>query len=704
MSFKKGCETMSTLKRLSLLSPYLSQIDRATFIVHDSINTSLNMKTLRLSYKAYICTTADILHNYGYSDSSQEIRLLRLTSYLIGENPSVVLKNAKLCYDLLLDFVSGKRPDINYITFKELCNHSSVVFDNTGSFLDPISRLLSKVLSDRPCFHIVWKYPYVKEIKILLQYFGFLSKLPLSNTVLEEEALSDYLLLENNYPVIEEDNIYLKPLTKIIKSWLINFKYDGSLCRNGTGAVADAKAYQYDKYENMHVDKLLTYLYNREGGLGLWDYLPLGSTSTRLERCSKLVFVPKNVTKLRSISMEPASLQFVQQGVMRALYRFFKKQKFLKNHIKLEDQFLNRSLAYDGSITNKYATIDLSSASDLVSYDLVKRLFCTTPELYRWILGTRSTKTKLPDDTKINLKKFAPMGSALCFPIETLIFCACAYLAVLIAKEQGLIRDNETGIYTEMFSVYGDDIIVPLGAYDICCHVLNSLGFRINSEKSYSNSPFKESCGGNYLCGLDVTPIRWKVSFEQEDDHLDSSVYSSMCSFANDFEAKNYRVARCFCLKWINEFHHPIFTDKIDVSPKIHSLAATNFHLKQRYNRNYQRLEVKASIVKPIAAKLTAYDEKCDCINYNHWLRAKDIEKRALQPVMPESSMTRTLRKVASRRRETMSNNMAFDEVACTLNLDICQPSVNLGIQEKLTVVRQSWVEKPQEPSTMLSI
>lgn len=691
---------MSTLKRLSLLSPYLSQIDRATFIVHDSINTSLNMKTLRLSYQAFICTTADILHNYGYSDSSQEIRLGRLTSYLIGENPSVVLKNAKLCYDLLLDFVSCKRPDINYAAFKELCNRSSVEFDNGGSFLGPTSQLLSKVLSDRPYFHITWKYPHTKEVKLLLQYFGFLSKLPLSNTVLEEEALSDYLWLENNYPVIQPDNKFLKPLLNIIECWVKDFKYDGSLCRNGTGAVADAKSYQYDKYCNMNVDLLLTYLYKREGGLGLWDYLPLGSTSTRLERCSKLVFVPKNVTKLRSISMEPASLQFVQQGVMRALYRYFRKQKFLKHHIKLEDQFLNRSLAYDGSITNKYATIDLSSASDLVSNDLVKRLFSTSPELFRWIVGTRSRKTKLPDGTKIDLKKFAPMGSALCFPIETLIFCACAYLAVLLAKEQGLIRDNETGIYTEMFSVYGDDIIVPLGAYNICCDVLNSLGFRINSEKSYSDSPFKESCGGNYLCGLDVTPIRWKVSFEQEDASQDSSVYNSMCSFANDFEAKGYRVARCFCLKWINSYHHPIFTDQIGVSPKIHSPAATNFHLKERYNRNYQRLEVRASIVKPIAAKLTESVEGCDCINYNHWLRASDIAKSCLSHDKPVSSMERVLSRVRRVKSSVMSNNMAYDEATCTLNLDSNQSTTNLGIQEKLTVVRQSWVEKPQGPST----
>lgn len=689
---------MSTEKRFHLLSPFLSQIDEALTLIHDSINNPLNKLTIKCAYKAFICITADLLTSCQYSDSSQITRIGRLTSYLCDEDPSIVLKNVKNCYDLLIDFVSMKREDISYGDFKDLLSHSPAYNGDSSALLAPISRLLSLVVSGRSKFVSIWNCPNKDAIVCLLQYFGFLSKLPLANSLLESEALIDYLKMEDEYPTISDDNIYLKPLESIITNWLKDFKYDGSLCRHGTGSVADAKSYAYDKYCNMNIDERLSYLYNREGGLGLWDFLPLGSSTTPLERCSKLTFVPKNVSKLRSISMEPASLQFVQQGVMRSIYRYFRKHEYLRNHIKLQDQQLNRSLAYDGSITNRYATIDLSSASDLVSYSLVKRLFKHSPEFLRWAIGTRSDKTKLPNGQKLTLKKFAPMGSALCFPTETLIFAACAELAVRLAHEQGLNRDNSTGIYTDMYSVYGDDIIVPLGAYDICSSILVSLGFRLNAEKSYCDSPFKESCGGNYLGGRDVTPIRWKTSFSTEKITSDASVYDSLCSYTNLCKEKGYRVTRMFCIKVIKASFSPIFTMKENISPLITSCAATNFHLRSRWNKNYQRDEVRGTFASSITSKEVMDADSVDRIHYDHWLRSTFEQQVKAKEAITYSCKNGVRRKQFPTLSKVLSNNIRVAGDGLTIFLDAHQPVTSLGIQEKTSTTKLRWVEKPIAP------
>lgn len=686
---------MSTEKRFNLLSPYLSQIDMASTPIHDSINTSLNKLTIKVAYKAFICITADLLTSCQYSDPSQIERIGRLTSYLCDEDPSVVLKNVKNCYDLLIDFVSMKNLSISYGDFKDLLIHSSAYNGDSSALFAPISRLLSLVLSGRSQFSVTWHCPNKLATRIVLQYFGFLSKLPLENTLLKSAALTDYLALEENYPVLDNSNKYLKPLILIITNWMRDFRYDGSLCRHGTGAVADAKAYQYDKYRNMRVDTRLEYLYRRESFLGLWDYLPLTPCKEPLNRCSKLTFVPKNVSKLRSISMEPASLQFVQQGVMLSLYDYFKKHDYLKNHIKLEDQMLNKSLAYDGSITNRYATIDLSSASDLVSYSLVKRLFAHSPEFLRWAIGTRSDRTLLPNGKELNLKKFAPMGSALCFPTETLIFAACAELAVRLAHEQGLTRDNETGIYTDNYSVYGDDIIVPIGAYDICSDILISLGFRLNSEKSYCNSPFKESCGGNYLGGLDVTPIRWKTSFSTEDVAKDASVYNSICSYTNMCFEQNYRVTRTFCITLLKTYFSPLFTSETGKSPFITSIAATNFHLKHRWNRNYQRDEVRSTFASTVSCKEIIDVCDADRIHYDQWLRLKDRQCIAHRKVEYKLNSSNRVVKIRRKVSHVLSNNMRLLLNNATMLLDCNQVGSNLGIQDKITSTKMCWVVKP---------
>jgi len=43
--------------------------------------------------------------------------------------------------------------------------------------------------------------------------------------------------------------------------------------------------------------------------------------------------------------------------------------------------------------------------------------------------------------------------------------------------------------------------------YDRVCHYLGKLGFSINASKSFSQGPFRESCGADWLYGQPVRPI-----------------------------------------------------------------------------------------------------------------------------------------------------------------------------------------------------
>lgn len=660
---------MSTEKRLSLLSPLLSQIDEAMPHLHNSIDTEQNKFMCQAAFKAWVVSTTDNLYNYGYSSDSVMQRISTLVgSFLTYVEPSVVLLCSKCAYDTFINLISLKVP-LSYLDFKDRI--TSITRDDklTDAFLAPINRMLSHAIKTPAVFDRTWIGKGKKEIYVISQYFGFLTKLPLTNTELENQALVSYLDMEENYPIMDNSNPYLQPLKVIIEDWMRDYRYNGDECKHGKGAVADAKSYKLDKYKNMHLDTRLEYLYKRYSDLGIYDFLPLGASKDVLDRCSKLIFVPKNVSKLRTISMEPASLQYVQQGVMSSLYTYIADQRSIYKHIKLDDQFQNMSLAYDGSITNRYATIDLSAASDSVSYVLVKTLTRQLPELYRWIVGTRSDYTKIPDGTRVKLNKFAPMGSALCFPIETLIFAAIAKLATLIAHERGDTRDSATGIYNDFYSVYGDDIIIPRTAYDITVEILHSFNFTINEDKSYCDSPFKESCGGNYYCGLDITPIRWTIEL-MENGECDGKGYMALCSLCNNAESRNCRIFRSYLIKrMVERGYAPLFSNKKDVSPLIFSTHCTNFHLRRRYNKYLQKEEVRYDIVRPVRVNLDESTVDCNSILYF------ELQRRYDNPNYTPS----------------MSNNMNYDSKKRILNMDVSQPLSSLSIMEKVTKRARGW-------------
>lgn len=209
----------------------------------------------------------------------------------------------------------------------------------------------------------------------------------------------------------------------------------------------------------------------------------------------RLAFVPKNAKTYRGVRPEPTCNALLQSGYGKDITR-----KLERIGIFLSNQAKNKNLAREASITGALATLDLSSASDSISSELVAHLLP-----YDWYSALSSCRTptcELPDGEILTLEQFSGMGNGFTFPLQTLIFWALVDAACDVAH-------LPSGKHRTV-SVYGDDIICPVDAYDLIKVVFNGVGFSLNQEKSFAAGPFRESCGGDYYLGINIRPYYQK--------------------------------------------------------------------------------------------------------------------------------------------------------------------------------------------------
>ena len=201
-----------------------------------------------------------------------------------------------------------------------------------------------------------------------------------------------------------------------------------------------------------------------------------------------LFTVPKNEKEDRIAAKEPDWNMFFQKGLGSMIRR-----RLRKAGIDLNDQSRNRKLAQLGSIDGSLSTIDLSSASDSVTEQLVYELL--PQDWFYHLSNLRSKQGQLLDGSSHTWVLFSTMGNGFTFELESLIFFALAKSITYHFGVKGQV------------SVYGDDIIVPTGASSQLIHFLGYCGFITNKEKSFTTGFFRESCGGHFYKGIDVTPI-----------------------------------------------------------------------------------------------------------------------------------------------------------------------------------------------------
>ena len=231
------------------------------------------------------------------------------------------------------------------------------------------------------------------------------------------------------------------------------------------------------------------------------------------ERPAKVTLVPKTQKSPRVIVIEPTCMQYMQQGLMRSLVpkleggRGPNRIPSFPSFVGFTDQEPNQLLAREGSITGSLATLDLSEASDRVSNTLVREMLRPWPSLLEAVQATRSLSAVLPSGKKVRLAKFASMGSALCFPMEAMVFTTIVFLGIQDALKTRLSR-RDLVRFRRKVRVFGDDILVPSDCAIAVMDKLEAFGLKVNTNKSFWTGRFRESCGGDYFQGEWVTPLR----------------------------------------------------------------------------------------------------------------------------------------------------------------------------------------------------
>lgn len=223
---------------------------------------------------------------------------------------------------------------------------------------------------------------------------------------------------------------------------------------------------------------------------------------------NEVITVPKNAKTDRVIAKEPLMNIIIQKGIGSMI-----RHRLKRVGINLDSQERNQELARKGSLDGSLATVDLSSASDSISLELVR--FLLPSEWVSAIELCRSPRGVLPDGRLVTYQKVSSMGNGYTFELQSLIFWALTTSVCQLRKEEA--RD---------VAVYGDDIILPVSCVELLSDVLAFSGFKFNPKKSFSAGPFRESCGKHYFHGHEVTPlyIRKDVKDVERDIWLANSI------------------------------------------------------------------------------------------------------------------------------------------------------------------------------------
>lgn len=291
---------------------------------------------------------------------------------------------------------------------------------------------------------------------------------------------------------------------------------------------------------------------------------------------AKFNYVPKDWKYIRLIAQSNSISIMVQKTFGDTIRR-----ALLKVGVDLNDQKVNQEWAEIGSLTGLVATVDLSAASDSISLRMIDFL----PQRWQdYCLASRDTHVSCGTSSH-KLAMLAGMGNGYIFELESLLFYAMTRAVV-----------EECKLDTSMISVYGDDIICPVGAVPLLEEFFLSLGFLLNSDKSFSSGPFRESCGKHFFKGVDVTPWYIKSDLDSPDELY--HCYNGLSEWSNRI---GYSLSSC-----LSEIVNCI-------SPKDRHLVPITWSTKsglhypcdgiklpyEKWNSRWQRYEVVWTVYSP---------------------------------------------------------------------------------------------------------
>lgn len=288
-------------------------------------------------------------------------------------------------------------------------------------------------------------------------------------------------------------------------------------CKFGPGAVAERL--NHAQRWTCSMNKSVLSIFDSDDLHALYQR---GILVSKDEIASRMIAVPKTVMKPRLIAAEPSWNSFAQQGLASLMTRRLLRYPALNIH----NQDRNGCLCLDQSL----ATLDQSRASDRISWLLVKLLLPSD-----WVELLDAVRTPSVDclcGERHHLSKFAGMGSATTFPVETLVFAAIACAEISLQTGD----DPLTVLNSGRVGFYGDDAIVPVEYAEQCLDAYQSCGLVPNFDKSYWTGKFRESCGVYSYDGIEVTPCRRSHWFPGTRTQDDATAMVALIAFINAIE------------------------------------------------------------------------------------------------------------------------------------------------------------------------
>lgn len=366
--------------------------------------------------------------------------------------------------------------------------------------------------------------------------------------------------------------------------------------QHGPGAVSSGEQ-QWSKYSWSSIPQRLSQTFPIDS----YFYVSPGHVCDSLQEINilqdeeipaRVILVPKDSRGPRLISCEPLYNQWIQQGISKALVSHIERHPLTRDDIRFTDQEPNRNAALLSSRDGKYSTIDLNEASDRVSLGLVRLLFPIS--LIEAFEACRSSVTRLPDNSLLKLNKFAPMGSALCFPILALTIWALIRAGYSAYGVNKLPNGELVNVY-----VYGDDVIVPTALAAHAINTLESFGLKVNQDKSCTNGFFRESCGMDAYKGEPVTPVRirtlWSASRRPD-------AFVSWISYANSLYERRYYHCYEYIVGWLSSCYGEIPSIDMNLScPSLIEVPDKYKVRRRRTNHHLQKVEYYVYDVKPVS-------------------------------------------------------------------------------------------------------
>lgn len=415
-----------------------------------------------------------------------------------------------------------------------------------GGFFKRVFERNGRLLPD-PC-------PYAVES--IRQVCRFFKKLKTRCSPKRERQAEEHFLevegeLRRMTPQVMRKDSFLDRVAGIIWSQVLpEIDYLDLVCHHGPGVTADRRLpnerHRISKWNHrseltfpsdLHCYPNYGYAGEASGtGEGTVAAEGLEYLDIRDELPVRVVFVPKTATAPRVIAIEPSHMQYMQQSLKDWLYMQLETHSLTKHSIRFTRQDVNQRLAYSSSIDRSLATLDLKDASDRVHLALVQRIFKTSGIL-EYLEDTRSLHATLPSGRNIVLNKFASMGSALCFPVEAMVF----YTLIQSAMHQlDGRRPSSRSVreYSRQIDIYGDDIIVPVEYTDVVVTYLESYALKVNVNKSFKSSHFRESCGADFYKGHAVNPVYARMELPDSSRHWGAEHLMSWNATADLFYMK----------------------------------------------------------------------------------------------------------------------------------------------------------------------